>query len=336
MTTSRVRLLEHGEPMPAFTSGGVSPIDEDERQRHAPDRHLLTLNDRDQLTARASCWWSATPAIAGQRVGLVGHYAAADGASADQVLGAACAALADAGCTLAIGPMDGNTWRRYRWIVERGDEPPFFLEPDNPDSAPAEFVRAGFEILATYTSAISDDSSIEDPRLAAAESRLSARGVRIRPLDRQRARDELRAVYRLSLDAFSGNYLYTPIGEDEFLQQNEKALPFVDPDLVLLAERDAALVGYLFGIPDVLERARGERIETFIVKTVAVASGSGHAGLGSLLVGRAQQLARAKGYGRVIHALMHDRNVSRNISRRYARTMRRYALYSRRLHGPSS
>jgi predicted N-acetyltransferase YhbS len=174
--------------------------------------------------------------------------------------------------------------------------------------------------------------TIEDPRLAAAESRLSERGVRIRPLDRQRARDELRAIYRLSLDAFSRNYLYTPLDEDEFLQQNEKALPFVDPDLVLLAERGAALVGYLFGIPDVLQRARGEQIDTFIVKTVAVASGSGQAGLGSLLVGRAQQLARAKGYRRVIHALMHEGNVSRNISRRYARTMRRYALYSRRLH----
>jgi GNAT superfamily N-acetyltransferase len=328
---TRVVALEPREPLPAIAPGGITPLDENDRQRHAPDRHLLILNERGQLAGRGSCWWSRTPALQSERIGLLGHYAVGDAASANQLLQATCETLARAGCTVAIGPMDGNTWRRYRWIVERGTEPPFFLEPDNPDSAPAEFVRAGFDILATYTSAVSDDLSIQDPRLGAAESRLIERGIRLRPLDLQQARDELRAIYRLSLDAFSRNYLYTPIAEEEFLQQNEKALPFVDPDLVLLAERDAALVGYLFGVPDVLERARGGHISTYIVKTVAVASGSGHAGLGSLLVGRAQQLARTRGYRRVIHALMHERNVSQNISGRYARTMRRYALYSRRL-----
>jgi hypothetical protein len=40
------------------------------------------------------------------------------------------------------------------------------------------------------------------------------------------------------------------------------------------------------------------------------------------------------GFGRCIHALMFENNVSRNVSRHYAAatTMRKYVLFSRDLH----
>jgi hypothetical protein len=56
-----------------------------------------------------------------------------------------------------------------------------------------------------------------------------------------------------------------------------------------------------------------------------------HAGLGGLLVARAHEVARSLGYTRAVHALMHETNASRNISRHYAHAMRRYALFARRL-----
>ena len=330
----RVITLTADEPMPAFAAGGVAPVDPGDRSRHAPDRHLMAIGDDGTLRGRASCWWTVTPALTGERVGLVGHYAAADGAAAAAVLAAACATLAQEGCSLAIGPMDGNTWRRYRWVVERGSAPRFFLEPDNPDTAPAEFASAGFDVVATYTSAGTGDLAAADPRLAAAEARLANAGVRIRPLDATHADSELRAIYHLSIDAFRDNYLYTPLDEHEFLEQNARILPYVDPELVLMGERDGALVGYLFGVPDVLQRLRGEPVSTFIVKTVAVARDRRVSGLGSVLVGLAQRRAHERGYTRAIHALMHESNVSRNISRRYADTIRRYALFARRLARP--
>jgi L-amino acid N-acyltransferase YncA len=318
------------EPIPEWAASPIAPLAEAERGRHAPDRHLLVVED-GRLVARASCWWQATPTLPGERVGLIGHYASANAAAGRALLDAASLALSQAGCTIAIGPMDGTTWRRYRWVVERGSEPPFFLEPDNPDSAPAEFAAAGFAIHTTYTSTLTDDLAIEDARVPGAEQRLGSRGVHIRSLDISRSGAELRAIYALSVESFSGNYLYTPIDEAEFLDQNERALPYVDPDLVLMAEDEGRLVGYLFGIPDMLQKMRGEAISTIIVKTVAVAGGRRYSGLGSVLVALAHRRARARGYTRAIHALMHERNVSRNISRRYARTIRRYALFARRL-----
>ena len=43
---------------------------------------------------------------------------------------------------MAVGPMDGSTWRRYRFITERGAEPAFFLETYNPDVWPLNFTGA--------------------------------------------------------------------------------------------------------------------------------------------------------------------------------------------------
>lgn len=41
--------------------------------------------------------------------------------------------------------------------------------------------------------------------------------------------------------------------------------------------------------------------------------------------------ARALGFTRAIHALMHETNKSRNLSAHYAKTIRRYTLFSKKL-----
>ncbi len=337
----RLVTMRAGDALPAMAQvTGVSAVESSDLVRHAPDLHLLALGAPAQpevLRARCSCWWRQAPPLDGHTVGAIGHYAAADAEAGTWLVEAACRALREEGCTTAIAPMDGNTWRRYRFVVERGDEPPFFLEPDQPDAWPDQFRAAGFSELAGYTSALNVDLAQDDPRLEAAASRLASGGIRIRPFDPDPARAEadLRRVFKLSLASFRRNYLYTPVDEAEFLEQYRSVLSFVRPELVLLAERlpENELVGFLFALPDLLQARRSGTgaTNTIIIKTVAVAPGAAHAGLGSLLVGLVQREAHARGFRRAIHALMHERNVSQNISRRYAQTIRRYALFAREL-----
>ena len=322
--------LSHNDAMPQVTGTPLVPPVVDELRAHRPDRHLMLLDDREMLLARASCWWTSAPALPEHRVGLIGHYAANDDSSGLSILREALNLLEFAGCTIAVGPMDGNTWRRYRFVSERGSEPPFFLEPDNPDAWREQFERVGFRVMATYTSAVTGDLTKEDPRLDTTLAKLQSEGVTIRSFDPENADTELKQLFRLSLDSFQANYLYSPIDEDEFLDQNRRVLSFVVPDLVLMAERDSRLVGFLFAIPDILQRQRRDAIDTLIIKTVAVSPSMASHGLGGLLVGLVQRRARGLGFRRAIHALMHEQNVSRHISRRYAHTIRRYALYVRR------
>jgi predicted N-acetyltransferase YhbS len=105
----------------------------------------------------------------------------------------------------------------------------------------------------------------------------------------------------------------------------------VNPQLVLLAEQAERAVGYVFAMPDYAQAQRGEPITTVIVKTLAVLPARANAGLGAVLLGKVHEQAQAMGFTRAIHALMHETNKSRNLSARYARTIRRYTLFAKRL-----
>jgi GNAT superfamily N-acetyltransferase len=299
--------------------------------RDAPDAHWTLPGDAGTLRARCSLWWARTPSLLDHRVGLIGHYAAADAAAARLLLDRACRELAGRGCSVAVGPMDGSTWRRYRLVTERGSEPPFFLEPDNPYGWPEHFLACGFRPIAHYISALNDDLGREDPRVRGVAQRLRAQGVRIRPVEPRQIEDDLRRIYAVAAASFCNNVLYTPIAQAEFLAQYRAILPAVRPELVLIAEVEDRSVGFIFAVPDVTQAERGHPVDTVIVKTVAVVPDRARAGLGSLLLAVCQRTARELGYRRAIHALMHEQNVSRNLSRHYAHPMRRYALFGKAL-----
>lgn len=297
---------------------------------HRPDAHWVLLRS-EVAVGYCSLWWRSVPEYPGERLGLIGHYNVVDSAAAMSLLNYAAAELAAQGCTRAIAPIDGNTWRRYRLLSERGAEPLFFLEPDNPDEWCGQFEAAGFGAIAHYSSALANDLTQIDPRLAAVEQRLGSAGITIHPLDLAQFDTALKRIHALSLVAFQRNFLYSPISQAEFLAQYCQVRPYVQPELVLLAEQGETLVGFLFAVPDLLQAQRGETVDTVIIKTVAVLPGRAYAGLGNVLVARVQAIAHALGYRRAIHALMHEGNNSRNLSARYARSIRRYTLYSRKL-----
>ncbi len=295
---------------------------------HAPDAHLIVPGKDGAPAARCSLWWKSAPQLPGERTGVIGHYSAEGAAAAEALLENAARRLADAGCTLAIGPMDGNTWRRYRLVTERGAEPPYLMEPDNPPEWPGHWEAAGFSPLAHYFSALGTDLAKEDPQVSRAGTRLRESGVTLRPLQPERFEEELRRIHGMSVEAFADNFLYTPLPEEEFVAQYAAVRQRVRPELVLLAELSGRLTGYVFTVPDWL---RGPETDTLIVKTLAVRPGRQGAGMGAWLLQEVQQRAHALGFRRVIHALMHESNHSLNLSRRYAEPFRRYALYSRRL-----
>ena len=233
--------------------------------------------------------------------------------------------------------MDGNTWRRYRFVTDAGpdepQEPPFFLEPANPPEWPSQFERAGFTRLAEYYSALNSDLERADERIAPVAWRLENAGVRIRSANGSDLSNELKRIYQLSRIAFTRNFLYTELPEQAFLAQYTPLLGRIHPDLLLLAERGAELAGYLFALPDFAQAARGRAMDTFLIKTVAILPDPKLRGLGGLLVAQAHQAGLRLGFRRCIHALMHENNVSRNISSHYATTMRRYTLYGREIAG---
>jgi GNAT superfamily N-acetyltransferase len=276
-------------------------------------------------------WWTHVPDMPRERLGVIGGFKATSSAATENVLARGITELRSRGCTLAIGPMDGNTWRKYRFVTDPGAEPPFFLEPSNPPEWPVWWRSAGFSSLAEYYSSATNDLAARDPRLDATEARMDAAGITIRPLALEYFEEELARIYEVSVIAFQDNYLYTPLPWEAFLSQYLAVRSHIRPELVLLAEQAGKPVGYVFAIPDYAQAQRGEPLTTIIAKTLAVLPSRTNAGLGALLLGKVHEAARSLGFTRAIHALMHETNKSRNLSARYAHTIRRYTLYAKRI-----
>jgi GNAT superfamily N-acetyltransferase len=309
--------------------GGISPLGEEEFAAHGQDEHWVALASGGTLAARCSLWWHTVPHLTGERPGIIGHFAAADAASAAALLSHCCGLLAGRGCTTVIGPMDGNTWRRYRFVTRRGTEPPFFMEPDNPDEYPAYFEEAGFSPLARYFSNLDPDLGWSVPE--SLQQRLERRGIRIRQFDPDDFTGELEKIYGISIASFSNNFLYSPISRDGFLAMYTRVRSAVQPELVLFAEYQDKPVGFVFAIGDLLSSRAGTRPDTVIIKSLAVLPEWNGKGIGPLLMSAATASARALGYRRGIHALMHEANRSRGLSGHHGDVMREYTLYGRRL-----
>lgn len=297
--------------------------------RDSPDAHWVFIDDDGLIMGRCSLWWHNTPPYRERRIGVVGHYAASDSLAAHRILDHAHKEIAAHGCTMAVGPMDGNTWRQYRLVTDFGSEPAFFLEPDNPKEWPDHFLENGFEPLAEYFSAVNNDLSYESPFMGHVAERMNMAEVRLRSLDPRHFEDDLRRIYTVATVSFQHNLLYAQIDEEKFIDLYRPLQHSVNHDLILIAERHNEPVGFIFAVPDLLQGKRGETIDTLIVKALAVLPGRDLAGLGHLLLERIRSTAYRLGYSRLIHAMMRDVGRLRRLSSRSARPMRRYTLFGK-------
>ena len=223
--------------------------------------------------------------------------------------------------------MDGSTWGRYRLLTERGTEPPFFLEPDNPDDWPTHFAAAGFTPVARYVSAIDRDIA----RSAATSSSAPESALVLRRVDLERFEQELHVIHDVVLDAFAATPFFTPIGRGEFVDQFRRLRPFLRPELVHIAERNSRPEGFVLGIPDVSNRDRAGKPDTVVIKTIAVRPQAQGRRLGELLTRACYAGAVELGYTRAIHALMRTDNASHHMAGAFAAVFRRYALFGKEL-----
>ena len=339
-TTVTIDTADDAARVPA---GAVAPLEEARYLARPPLSHVAALDASGALRARCSIWRRQDEAGRDTRDGIIGHFAAEEVATGTPfdatagwaVLEHACRLLRDAGCPRVIGPMDGNTWQTYRFVTDPMTEPPFFLEPNQPAAWPRLFVEFGFQPLAHYTSALNDDLTRTDSRTEATRETLRQAGVDIHPLDLSQLDDELVRLYDVSLVAFTDNLFYSPLPRDVFVTMYQPLRDHLVSDLVLLAERQGEVIGYIFGLPNLLEAQRGEPVRTAILKTMAVHPAWRGLGLGSALIDQCQRAARSLGFRQVIHALMHEDNRSRAISSHFGRTIRRYTLFAKDLASAS-
>jgi hypothetical protein len=276
------------------------------------------------VRARCALWWRATPAHGGRRTGFIGAVDATDDDALAALLGRAAQRLREAGCALAIGPVDGDTWHRYRLVTWSDGTPPFALEPYSPPAATVPWERAGFAPLETYASYRDDALAARDPRVPALAAKLRGAGVTLRALDLDRFERELGQLHALALRGFRDAPLFAPIAFEDFAALYRPLLPLLDPRLCPVAELDGRIVAALFALRD------PSAPRTVVLKTVMRDADRRLAGVGFVLTGAARAAAHELGATRAISALQHEGSVARALAAQ-ATLFRRYAVFAKEL-----
>ncbi|HYG64709.1 MAG TPA: GNAT family N-acetyltransferase, partial [Thermoanaerobaculia bacterium] len=277
-------------------------------------QRVLVAMEGGRPVARLAAWRS--PALrdeAGRPYGMLGLFEALDRPeAAGRLFEEAIGWLRRTGAGPIVGPMDGDTWHRYRLNMGPWDDPPFLLEPYNPRYYPALWEGHGFEVLERYLSTRVDLGSAL-AHLVPRHREAIAAGYVLRRLDLSRFEDELRLLYRLSRVIFADNFLYTEIAEEDFLALYTGARRLLDPDLVQFAAApDGQPVGFLFAYPDRFQAVaamRGERgplalvrylrhrrTDTVDFKTLGVLPEHRRSGVAAALMGQGHLEALRKGY----------------------------------------
>ncbi len=219
-----------------------------------------------------------------------------------------------------LGPMDGDTWHNYRLVTFSDGSEPFQLEPVSRPHDIEAFGIAGFIPVSNYVSARARLTDTLGP------APVVCPGVSVFPWDGNEAEQLIMKLYEMSVSAFAKNRFFKPISLETFFEIYRPLFGMVDPAHILFAHSgEGQLVGFLFGMPD---QKRAEKPPTAILKTYA----SAIHGVGHLLADTYHRRAIEMGFEEVIHALMHENNISLKRSEKHKATIfRRYALLGKML-----
>ncbi len=85
------------------------------------------------------------------------------------------------------------------------------------------------------------------------ESRLVSKGITVRKISLKNFVNDVKSTVHVYNQAWSKNFGYTPMSEKEFLHAAKDMKMIMDPELVLLAEKDGQVIGFSLTLPDINE-----------------------------------------------------------------------------------
>lgn len=274
----------------------------------------VEVQDATAILYRDAPSWDAVKTAA------IGDFRFPSVAAGSRLLAETATRLRKEGFKALLAPMSGDTWHSYRVVTQSDGSGPFAMEPTSGDYDLAALETSGFSEIERY---VSTRARLQDTIGAVATE---VDGVTIAPWDGADAEHFIHTLFDMSSKTFSQNRFFKPISRDSFLALYRPIIPLIDKDHVLFAHgEEGQMIGFLFGIPNLMDTSGKPSV---ILKSYA----SGRRGVGHLLADFYHRRTLDMGFSTVIHALMHEDNVSLERSARHgAEIFRRYALMGRKL-----
>lgn len=188
----------------------------------------------------------------GTRAGCFGMYESIDDqAVAQALLDAAASWLRSRGMNELLGPIDYSTNYQCGLLVDGFDTPPRVFMNHNPEYYARLFAGWGLtKAKDLYAWWFADQSNLAKrwSRLAGHLARRNQ--ITIRPFNLKDARNEILRCKSIYNEAWTDNWGFVRMSDEEFMFFARDLLKFVPPDLLLMAEIDGRVVGLSMTLPD--------------------------------------------------------------------------------------
>jgi GNAT superfamily N-acetyltransferase len=149
------------------------------------------------------------------------------------------------------GPMNFSTNHEVGFLVEGFDSPPVLMmtynQPYIPKLAEKFGLRKAMDLLAFDSG---DNYQIPERFIKVTDRQIERAGLSIRSLNMSKFDDDVRLIHKVYRQAWEHNWGFVPMEEDEFFHQAKDLKQVVDPNLVIIAEREGEPVGFAMSLPD--------------------------------------------------------------------------------------
>ena len=197
--------------------------------------------------------------------------------SAALLLDAARDWLRSRGASVIRGPVNPSTNYECGLLVEGFDKDPAVMMPYNPSYYAEILERYGFEkAMDMYAYDIAAKYFIVSDKLKRVAERLKAKdGIRVRTVNMKDFKREVEIVRQVYNDAWSHNWGFVPVSEEEFGHLAKDLKQIVDPRVVMIAEQviegraEPRPIGFFLAVPDLnraLKRLNGRLLPFGLIK----------------------------------------------------------------------
>ena len=315
-------------------------ISQEESQKIMIERPLeiVIFNDESNIVIGSLYLWHNRPDYNGRKTSYIGNVNIHEKYRKDeeQLFNKIFEELKKEGIETIIGPLNGTTWNTYRYVTEKGSRRQFLLEPWNEDYSVSLFEKLGFKPLAGYISTVMEGMDSDGRRnLNKKIEKLKKfdyyKDIKVESAENKDLLTVLNKVYDLTVEAFKNNFLYSELEREIFLKMYMSYEDKIIKKFFKMLYLGDELIGYVFGIPNYTELGYKGKIDTIILKTIAVSPEYNGKGMGYILINSLVEEAEKEGYENVIYALMHESNVSKNIGLLLGNMLRKYTLFIKEL-----
>ena len=315
-------------------------ISQEESQKIMIERpsEIVIFTDENNNIGGSLHLWHNRPDYNGRKISYIGNVNIHEKyrKNEDKLFNKVFEELKKRGIKTIIGPLNGTTWNTYRYVTKTGNRKPFLMEPWNEGYYVELFQKTGFNPLANYISTIMENMNpVKRENLSKKIEKIKKfdyyKDIKVKSAENENILEILNKVYDLTIQAFKNNFLYSELEREIFIKMymryEDKIVKKFFKTLYLKDE----LIGYVFGIPDYAELQYKGKIETMILKTIAVSPKYNGKGMGYILIDELVKEAEKSGYKNVIYALMYEKNISKNIGLLLGDELRRYTLFIKEL-----